>query len=406
MSRRATTPSDLARRLGTDVDDVLIMLWDAGLEYLRGPDSSIRASDTGVAESACGFASATERTTVKYWQDALEMTPEDFRSHAASLHIQVGLNARKLPKGALGKLSRHHQLKPVQDPDRETLTAAKEPPPKFEWSNVGRVREALRLLEVDEVERIHWTIAYDFADTSDPIAPAGVRFPDLLASALGRPLTGIGADRKYPTVEMATAALMHSLVHNHPFYNGNKRTAVVSMLSQLDQNGLMLTSSESELFNWTIRVAKHSLGRLDPSADRADQEVWLMSKWIAANSRAVDRGERVVTWTTLRQRLLAFDCELESSGNRGGRIGVARNVPVFRRRLIGNRPTTERRRYSLPYGGDGRQVGRGHIKRLRDELHLSEDYGYDSNAFYGSDDRPVDDFIAEYRKVLRRLAQT
>lgn len=391
------------------------MLWDAGLEYVKGPNSAIRTYDVSRAEAACGLAGAEERMRVAYWQSALGLGAEDFRSWAADhAHVRIGTAAKKLPKGGLARIERAVKrefpasLPPVQTgvPLFGDQSASRQDQHEvIRWEVVGKPRENLLLLGVEDVERIHWAIAEDFATTSDPIAPAGVRYPDLLASATMRMTTGAAGDRKYPSAEMVSAALMHAIVHNHPFYNGNKRTALVAMLSQLDLNGLMLTCQQDELFRWTLRVASHALLPSAQPGDRTDQETVLMSRWIAENSRRIDQGERVITWSELRPRLYALGCEVHQSGNAGGKQIVERTVEVRVRGAFGSRMKKGRRSYSFPYGGDGRQVGRGHIKEMRRRLCLSEDDGIDSASFYGTDQRPVDAFIAEYRKTLRRLAR-
>ena len=50
-------------------------------------------------------------------------------------------------------------------------------------------------------------------------------------------------------------------------------------------------------------------------------------------------------------------------------------------------------------------MGRGHLKELRKELRLSEEFGVDSAIFYGTDAAPIDEFISIYRKTLTRLAK-
>jgi death-on-curing protein len=68
----------------------------------------------------------------------------------------------------------------------------------------------------------------------------GVRDPGLLESALFRPQTGYYAD----LVEQA-AALWESLSQNHPFLDGNKRTAFAVTYTFLAINGAELTASSS-----------------------------------------------------------------------------------------------------------------------------------------------------------------
>ncbi len=88
---------------------------------------------------------------------------------------------------------------------------------------------------------IHNALVLDFLHQENPIDPPGPRNDDIIASAVFRQHTSIGDVLKYPSVELSAAALLHSLVNNHPFHNGNKRTALVSMLVLLDENELMLT---------------------------------------------------------------------------------------------------------------------------------------------------------------------
>jgi death-on-curing protein len=66
----------------------------------------------------------------------------------------------------------------------------------------------------------------------------GVRDPGLLESALFRPQTGYYAD----LVEEA-AALWESMSQNHPFLDGNKRTAFAVTYTFLAINGAQLTAS-------------------------------------------------------------------------------------------------------------------------------------------------------------------
>ncbi|WP_243623794.1 type II toxin-antitoxin system death-on-curing family toxin [Rathayibacter sp. VKM Ac-2927] len=322
--------------------------------------------------------------------------------------VAIGPDARRLPKGALARFDRAIRNEQSVDIRRPLLSrsvptdASRE---QFIMRIFGHSRDKLRHLTANEIEAIHFQIADDFRYTSDPIAPAGVRSSALLDSAAGRSSTGMGSFLKYPTVEMAAAALMHSVVHNHPFYNGNKRTALVSMLVFLDENGLVLNSSQDDVFKWTVRIASHRLGAKNFDADLSDVEVQMMAEWLHDRCRKVEAGERVVTFAELRRRLQAFNCNVQITSNRGGRAIITREVLVKRRTIFGSRDRKETRQYNLPYGGDGREVSKSRIMGLRKELRLSELYGIDSASFYGNDKQPVDAFIAEYRKTLRRLAR-
>jgi death-on-curing protein len=71
----------------------------------------------------------------------------------------------------------------------------------------------------------------------------GVRDHGLLESALYRPQTGYYSD----LIEEA-AALWESLAQNHPFIDGNKRTAFAAMYTFLAINGIRLTADARETY--------------------------------------------------------------------------------------------------------------------------------------------------------------
>jgi death-on-curing protein len=73
----------------------------------------------------------------------------------------------------------------------------------------------------------------------------GIRDRGLLEAALYRPQTGYYAD----VVEEA-AALWESLSQNHPFIDGNKRTAFAAMYTFLEINGLLLTADADQAYQF------------------------------------------------------------------------------------------------------------------------------------------------------------
>ena len=408
MAAKAATVANLAREAGLSADDVLLALWDRGIEYPVTPQSEVRVHDLSLARSVVGLASMKERLKVSYWEHNLGLTPSELRDWALERGVRIGQNARRLPKGALAKFERASRpvalaTGPVGGEHNEA--EGSDPLPELPWRIIGHVRDEITHLSAEELEAIHFEIARDFAGSPDPIAPAGVRSRPLLESAAARSSAGMQGFSKYPTVEMAGASLAHSVINNHPFFNGNKRTALVALLSFLDSNGAVLTCSQDEVFKWTLRVSAHRLGAADYRGDQSDNEVMLMSDWLSRNSRSIERGERVVTFATLRRCLQDHGCEVKPTGRRGGSMMITRNVEVEIRGLWGARKKTELRKFQLTYGGDGREVSRRSIKELRHELKLSEEHGVDSRAFYGSDKQSVDVFIAEYRKTLSRLAK-
>lgn len=90
----------------------------------------------------------------------------------------------------------------------------------------------------------------------------GVRDVGLLQSAAARPKATFGGQELYPDIFSKAAALMESLARNHPFLDGNKRTAVTSTGLFLQINGLVLAAPQKtfERFALDMAVGKLATG--------------------------------------------------------------------------------------------------------------------------------------------------
>ena len=77
----------------------------------------------------------------------------------------------------------------------------------------------------------------------------GIRDPGLLEAALFRPQTGY-----YPTLIDEAAALWESLSQNHPFVDGNKRTAFAATYVFLAINGLEITATDDHAQDFVLEL--------------------------------------------------------------------------------------------------------------------------------------------------------
>jgi len=87
----------------------------------------------------------------------------------------------------------------------------------------------------------------------------GVRDLGMLLSSLGRPQTTFEDKELYPDLFTKTAALMDSLVRNHPFVDGNKRTAITAAGIFLSINRYQLKVENSEMVRFTLACAQSQL---------------------------------------------------------------------------------------------------------------------------------------------------
>ncbi len=75
----------------------------------------------------------------------------------------------------------------------------------------------------------------------------GVRDLGLLESAVAQPKMTFGGEDLYPTVIDKAAALAFSIIRNHPFVDGNKRTGHAAMETFLISNG-------TDVSRWPVKT--------------------------------------------------------------------------------------------------------------------------------------------------------
>jgi len=105
-------------------------------------------------------------------------------------------------------------------------------------------------LSVEQVLAFHQALVGQFGGAS------GVRDRGALESAVARPAMTFGGEDLYDDLAAKAAALMHSLVLNHPFVDGNKRIGVAAAEFFLERNVSTLDASDEELERLTLTVAE------------------------------------------------------------------------------------------------------------------------------------------------------
>jgi death-on-curing protein len=83
----------------------------------------------------------------------------------------------------------------------------------------------------------------------------GVRDLGMLESAAARPKATFGEKDLYPDIFTKAAALLDSLINNHPFVGGNKRTGIAAAALFLRRNSYHLKAEAVEYENFTLSVA-------------------------------------------------------------------------------------------------------------------------------------------------------
>lgn len=271
----------------------------------------------------------------------------------------------------------------------------------FDFSTVGKPNNDFNYLNEKDVLVIYEELVKDFNNENDPIEPSGIKDQNMLSSALTHPQTSYESNYKYPTVCSAAAALMYGLSHNHPFYNGNKRTSIVSTLVFLDKHKIMLTCKESDLFKLSLKLARHEL--VEEKYRYPDAEVYELARWLHNNSKSVEKGERIISLKKLKQILSHFDCTVLENGKVEREKVITRNyLFVFPTEKKFKLYSSQSISTSL---AEGKEVSKSLIRSIRQDLELTDEFGIDSEMFYSKSPFTVSDFISRYKNLLKRLSR-
>ncbi len=119
------------------------------------------------------------------------------------------------------------------------------------------------LINVTDVLKAHYILADYFTDESSGEETekmlVGVRSYDLLASALGRQNVEFEGKRKYTNKLDICSTLFYGLVKDHAFHDGNKRTALLILLYQLQRYGYYPQRQFAEFEKLVVSVADNRL---------------------------------------------------------------------------------------------------------------------------------------------------
>ena len=250
----------------------------------------------------------------------------------------------------------------------------------------GKSRSSVHYLDSGQILNIHYALVQLFVEENDPISPSGPKDEGLLESATHRPQTSLGNVEKYKSIHAKASALFHSLILNHPFHNGNKRTALVSLVIFLDLNKIRMEASDDDLFDFVIRTANRHQQPGEGSS--TDAEVSRIEEWLRSHSMRVD--DQATT--------MAVKDFLEAVSSAGGHYRHSRDEGTW-----------------IAWGPNGDSVSIGRsipeltgsvVKRYIQKLGLSQGLsGIHFDEFHEGLD-PEQKLIRGFRMVLRRLSHT
>jgi death-on-curing protein len=104
-------------------------------------------------------------------------------------------------------------------------------------------------LSIETVREIHAEVIKQFGGLS------GVRDEDLLASAVLTPQSSFGGKSPYADIVEIAAAYLFYVCKNHPFLDGNKRSAMMAAIVLLRLNGIEPLPDSAEWEKLMLDVA-------------------------------------------------------------------------------------------------------------------------------------------------------
>ena len=107
----------------------------------------------------------------------------------------------------------------------------------------------------------------------------GVRDKNLLASAVNTPFQTFMGNDLYPSIYDKAAQLCYGIANNHPFTDGNKRTALHSMIVNLIINGFDITATQQDVENMIIDVASGNMTNVE------------LAQWLRENTARIDANQ-------------------------------------------------------------------------------------------------------------------
>jgi len=121
----------------------------------------------------------------------------------------------------------------------------------------GIVVHPVRYLQADELVYINGKVLNNQKILRGELK---IRDRERLEAAVARPASSAFGEDAYKTIQEKVSAMMHSVARNHPFTDGNKRTATMATIFMLHVNGYEVDWSAEEALEIILQLAE---GKLD-----------------------------------------------------------------------------------------------------------------------------------------------
>ena len=111
----------------------------------------------------------------------------------------------------------------------------------------------IKYISLEEILRLHFQVIEDFGGSH------GIRGEDRLVSVVQAPKQIVLGEEQYPLLSEKAVVYLRNIIGDHPFNDGNKRTAITVCGIFLARNGRRLTASPSELEDFVVKIVTEHL---------------------------------------------------------------------------------------------------------------------------------------------------
>lgn len=257
-------------------------------------------------------------------------------------------------------------------------------------------------IDYQDVLKSHYLVADYFLKSGEQGILCGVKNPTLLGSAIGRQHVEWAGQRKWTEQIDLCSTLFFGLVKNHAFHDGNKRTALLTLLHHLYKINRVPISKQSDFEAVTVMVAKGDYSSLVYSERELedDEKILAISKFLRKSTRKSDKNFYALTYKELDEKLKNYGFYLGNEDR--GYIDVLQNsAPSLFQKAFGIKGKT-RKVVQIGFFGWHRQVTIKAVKSILRETGLTAENGIDSNVFYKDGD-PLFKLIDDFHGPLLRL---
>ena len=260
------------------------------------------------------------------------------------------------------------------------------------------------LINCSDVLRAYFSLADYFTDPSSESEEKmliGLRSADLLYSALSRQCVSFNGKVKYKEPIDICSTLLFGMVKNHAFSDGNKRTALLTLLYQLYLYGYYPSCSVKRYEKLIVAIASNNLSSINPYPKKRgkkefknieDREVKIISMRLKKMTKRKDHSYHLqISTKDMVQALEQYGttCDVEN-----GKLH-------FQRVIDDNSSEGKKYNYTIIFHGWTRCIGAGVARDILTNLSLYDQFPNYQSFIDGQE--PYYSLIQQFEAPLRRL---